>query len=325
MILKMRAGVLGAPQYFRANTFPALLGRASRADIWIAHPQISLAHGRIERREDGKLWIVDLDSRNGLRKDGTLTPAFELTNGAHFSIGSLRFEVDLEEHEADESTEVHTLADLGPTFFGQTQAEWGKTGLCFGVQALVYGLGSYLGRPESDRAGHAAVVTLLTMPLAFLGALALALLAKLHRGQYKYWALYRRASLCLILLGLWWNSADLVAFNVPGIQSTEYVATFFLAVIFFLGFYLLARPIFPELPAARVAKWVGAVDGALFGFIFMVAVLSDSGRARFYGGYGLPLLHWKLPSSQETLQQLDRDLARLATKRVEQRKEWIGD
>jgi hypothetical protein len=49
------------------STLPVTIGRGATSDIVLSDDAVSRAHARVERGADGRLKLVDLDSRNGLR------------------------------------------------------------------------------------------------------------------------------------------------------------------------------------------------------------------------------------------------------------------
>jgi len=74
----------------RIAELPATLGRALDCEVIIDDPQVSARHARLERDDDGGLWLVDLDSTNGTFR----APANErvararLERGARFRLGN---------------------------------------------------------------------------------------------------------------------------------------------------------------------------------------------------------------------------------------------
>ncbi len=60
--------------------FPVTVGRSSDSDIVVASPTVSGHHARIQYA-DGALWIVDLESRNGLVFEGRRIPRKALHDG----------------------------------------------------------------------------------------------------------------------------------------------------------------------------------------------------------------------------------------------------
>ncbi|QDU68649.1 FHA domain-containing protein [Engelhardtia mirabilis] len=64
------------------------IGRLRACEIAIVHPSISREHARIEQRGED-LWIVDLDSSNGLRVAGQRVPEVMFEEGLEFALGGL--------------------------------------------------------------------------------------------------------------------------------------------------------------------------------------------------------------------------------------------
>ena len=66
---------------------PVVLGRSKDCDIRLGDPNVSRRHAEI--RPDGSGWtVVDLDSTNGIEVNGKRVKELELTDGAHFTIGT---------------------------------------------------------------------------------------------------------------------------------------------------------------------------------------------------------------------------------------------
>jgi len=74
---------------------PVHLGRAYTNEIVLADPYVCPVHARLERDENGRWWVRDLNSVNGLRSgsNGARVAALELRSGTEFRLGHtvLRF------------------------------------------------------------------------------------------------------------------------------------------------------------------------------------------------------------------------------------------
>lgn len=66
----------------------ARLGRAPNMDLVLNHGSVSRVHARVEER-DGRLWMVDAGSRNGLMLAGRRVEAVRFEDGQEFGIGEL--------------------------------------------------------------------------------------------------------------------------------------------------------------------------------------------------------------------------------------------
>ncbi len=315
MILKMRAGVLSPPEYFRVTSFPAVLGRGSHAHVWVPHPQISISHVRFERREDGIIWVVDLGAANGVRLDGKKVDAVPIKTGSCFDLGSLRFEVDMEDH-AEEHTEILSTHNLKPQFLGESQRNWFFSFACLCLQGLVFWAGAYYRYADSEPMNHAFAQAVLSLPAGFLLALALSLLSRLHGGEYRYWAFFRRCSLALTGAWSWWVAADLVVFNLPGTQPLWIISGVLFALWVFGAGYSLSRLVFAEQPAQKVLRWVAVGDALLLIFVLLAAGVAKDTRYGFDGVYSVPVLEWRRPSTSDALATLDADLKSVASKRL---------
>ncbi|MFQ5748754.1 MAG: FHA domain-containing protein [Planctomycetota bacterium] len=69
-----------------------VIGRSREADYRIEEESVSRRHARVEERE-GRLWLLDLQSSNGIRRNGRLGPAFPLKAGDLITLGGVAFEV----------------------------------------------------------------------------------------------------------------------------------------------------------------------------------------------------------------------------------------
>lgn len=71
----------------------ARLGRSADCELALAHPSVSRLHARVEVR--GPAWfLVDADSRNGLRVGGRREAEVELRAGLHVLIGEVELAFD---------------------------------------------------------------------------------------------------------------------------------------------------------------------------------------------------------------------------------------
>jgi hypothetical protein len=80
--------------YFLTHSV-TVIGRAADADLRLDDPSVSRRHAEI-RHEQGKFYVVDLGSTNGVRVDNGLVLRQELSNGDRIEIGStsLVFQID---------------------------------------------------------------------------------------------------------------------------------------------------------------------------------------------------------------------------------------
>lgn len=69
--------------------FPQKIGRAPENDISVPHPSISRFHCRIELR-NGKIWLVDLDSVNGIRFQNERVKEMPMVGSLDFKLGEIR-------------------------------------------------------------------------------------------------------------------------------------------------------------------------------------------------------------------------------------------
>jgi hypothetical protein len=314
MILKLRTGVLASPQYFRVPSLPAVLGRGSSSDVWIAHPQISASHARLERREDGKYWVVDLGSRNGLRKDGAAVTEAPIETGQVFELGTLRFEVDLEDG-LEERTETIVLNGHDRQFLGQSRQEWALNFLCLAAQGAAFWLGSYYRFPDSEMMEYSTGRAVLTLPIGFGLAVFLSLLSKLHGGEYRYWSFFRRSSLALTGAWVAWLSSEIIAFNLPGSQGSWLVSCLLFGGWLLGTGYSISRIVFAEQPKQRVLRWVAGADACLVVFALIAATVLRDSSYGFDGVYSVPLIQWSRPTTQQAISTLDRQIASATKKR----------
>jgi pSer/pThr/pTyr-binding forkhead associated (FHA) protein len=85
-----------------------LMGRHSEADVRLPLPDVSRRHCRF-LFSDNSWHVLDLDSLNGVFVNGERVQHASLRDGDVVTIGSLRFEVDLDTKEV-----IHRLADATP-------------------------------------------------------------------------------------------------------------------------------------------------------------------------------------------------------------------
>jgi len=64
------------------------IGRTEGNDLVLNHPSVSRKHAKFESR-DGRLWIVDLKSTNGVKVNGNLITESEVTAGDKIHVGSV--------------------------------------------------------------------------------------------------------------------------------------------------------------------------------------------------------------------------------------------
>lgn len=83
---------LGASRMFDLRESPVSVGRIEGNDIVLNHPSVSRRHARFELRGD-VWWIVDLNSTNGVKINGTPAPEAGLRSGDRLLIGSVEAEI----------------------------------------------------------------------------------------------------------------------------------------------------------------------------------------------------------------------------------------
>ena len=95
----------------------SVLGRAPSGDhpVPVRESSVSRSHARIEKR-GGDWFVVDLDSRNGLRHDGERVSEVPLSDGTEFALGDLELRVRVSEPEASprEQVRLGAPAELEP-------------------------------------------------------------------------------------------------------------------------------------------------------------------------------------------------------------------
>lgn len=72
-----------------------VIGRDSNCQARVDHVSVSRRHARIERLTDGHWQVVDLDSKNGLRRDGERMQLVPLASGNWFAVGDVYVRFDL--------------------------------------------------------------------------------------------------------------------------------------------------------------------------------------------------------------------------------------
>jgi class 3 adenylate cyclase len=77
---------VAAGTVFALGDVPAVVGRSPEAHLQVGDPWISSMHAMFERRDDG-MWVVDLESRNGVFLGGDRVGEARLTEGAVVRLG----------------------------------------------------------------------------------------------------------------------------------------------------------------------------------------------------------------------------------------------
>lgn len=77
---------------FVLGDVPAVVGRSPEAHLRIGDPWISSMHAMFERRDDG-LWVVDLESRNGVFVGDERVPEARVPDGAVVRLGRTEIRV----------------------------------------------------------------------------------------------------------------------------------------------------------------------------------------------------------------------------------------
>jgi len=81
---------------YRIDRERVIIGRGPGVDLAFDDPDMSRQHASIEITDEG-LQIRDLGSTNGLFLNGSPVRSAEIGNGDHFEIGSLRFQLVVEQ------------------------------------------------------------------------------------------------------------------------------------------------------------------------------------------------------------------------------------
>ncbi len=85
---------LGAPRVLELRNDPTSIGRTDGNDLVLNHPSVSRRHARFERRA-AKWWIIDLQSTNGVKVNGTLVGETSVGHGDKILIGSVQLDLDV--------------------------------------------------------------------------------------------------------------------------------------------------------------------------------------------------------------------------------------
>lgn len=81
---------VGVPRIFELRQ-AGTIGRTEGNDIVLNHPSVSRRHARLEAR-DGKWWIVDLKSTNGVKVNGNAVIEAAVMGGDRLMVGSVQLE-----------------------------------------------------------------------------------------------------------------------------------------------------------------------------------------------------------------------------------------
>lgn len=65
------------------------IGRYENNDLMLDHPTVSAYHAEVNLRPDGRYELMDRDSRNGTRINGTIVRAAVLKHGDQITLGAL--------------------------------------------------------------------------------------------------------------------------------------------------------------------------------------------------------------------------------------------
>src|SRR5687768_15457406 len=82
---------LGAPRVLDLRGNALTIGRIEGNDVVLNHPSVSRRHARIEQRGQS-WWIVDLNSTNGVKVNGSPVTEAALSAGDRILIGSVQIE-----------------------------------------------------------------------------------------------------------------------------------------------------------------------------------------------------------------------------------------
>jgi adenylate cyclase len=114
---------LGAPRVFDLLSNVAI-GRTEGNDLILNHPSVSRKHARIEDR-NGHWWIIDLNSTNGVKVNGTLVTEAEIRPDDTLHVGSLQLDVktvpsvdftDASMFDQGSGTVIRRIADFNSEF-----------------------------------------------------------------------------------------------------------------------------------------------------------------------------------------------------------------
>ena len=91
-----------------------ILGRAAECTITIDDPLVSRRHARIRLTADGRAWIADLGSRNGVRVNGArVTDEVQLRHGDRIRLGARDVVFDSTDAEPPPRTRVRMTGSVG--------------------------------------------------------------------------------------------------------------------------------------------------------------------------------------------------------------------
>jgi adenylate cyclase len=82
----------GVPRVIDLRGEDLLIGRTEGNDLVLNHPSVSRRHARIELRDE-RWWIIDLNSTNGVKVNGSLIDEMAVANGQVILVGSVQLEV----------------------------------------------------------------------------------------------------------------------------------------------------------------------------------------------------------------------------------------
>jgi adenylate cyclase len=69
------------------------IGRTEGNDLVLNHPSVSRKHARVETRDGGDWWIVDLKSTNGVKVNGNLVTEAQVRAGDKVLVGSVQLDI----------------------------------------------------------------------------------------------------------------------------------------------------------------------------------------------------------------------------------------
>lgn len=135
---------VGIPRVFDLHD-TTTLGRTEGNDIVLNHPSVSRRHARIEKR-GADWWIVDLNSTNGVKVNGTLVTESEVHAADRILVGSVQLELRAQPSVdfSDESmfdnpsgTVIRRISDFNSEFGLDLSEISGKTRAELGPQSAV--------------------------------------------------------------------------------------------------------------------------------------------------------------------------------------------
>lgn len=112
-----QVGGSNAGQLYELNAQLLSIGRSDDNDIVLVSEAVSRRHAEIERSSDGRVWIRDNGSKNGIQVNGDSITERELTNGDVVQVGNFVFRYT--------DPAVSAVPTSGP---GEV-AEWNESGL----------------------------------------------------------------------------------------------------------------------------------------------------------------------------------------------------